>query len=404
MSDSMIFVRSINAPAAAVYHAWTNAMALREWLCDGGQVDARVGGSLLLSWRIGYTMMGEYTVLEPGQKVAFTWMGKGEPGATQVEVTLKPDGSGTQVEVTHSGVGSGEAWDAVRQQMNDGWNESLENLQSILETGLDQRIMRRPMLGIYPSPLTAESAAKLRVPVREGTHITGVVDGLGAKAAGLQTDDVLVSLGGYAINDYPSMAAALSHFRGGDTVAIVFYRGPEKYEANMTLSKRPEPEMPESAAALAEKIKAGQAQVEAELDQLLNGVPEQALSQRPVPDEWSANENLAHLIWSERFSHMGLWGAAGGDDSIPWPDNGPLHLVGTLAAYPTSAELVAELKRAHAATAAMAAALPESFMQRKGSLRTIAQSLIATPVHTRQHFDQMRRAIEALKQAQLQPN
>lgn len=404
MNDSYTFVRSVNASAAAVYHAWTNAMALREWLCDGGQVDARVGGSLLLSWRIGYTMMGEYTALEPGKKIAFTWMGKGEPGATQVEVTLKADGSGTQVEVIHSGIGSGGLWDAVRQRMNDGWNESLENLQSILETGLDQRIMRRPMLGIYPSPLTAESAARLRVPVREGTHITGVVDGLGAQAAGLQADDVLVSLGGYAINDYPGMTAALSHYQAGDTVEIEFYRGSEKHKANMTLSKRPEPEMPESAAALAEKIKAAQAEVEAELDQLLDSIPELALSQRPAPDEWSANENLAHLIWSERFNHMGLWGASGGDDSIPWPDNGPMHLVGTLAAYPSSGDLVAELKRNHAITVAMIAALPESFMQRKGSLRTMAQGLLGQRNHERQHFDQMRRAIEAVKQAALPSN
>ena len=54
MSDDdqgLTFSERIDAPAAVVYYAFTNAAALREWLCNDAQLDARAGGRIYLWWR-----------------------------------------------------------------------------------------------------------------------------------------------------------------------------------------------------------------------------------------------------------------------------------------------------------------------------------------------------------------
>src|SRR5512135_1268841 len=99
--------RTINAPAEEAYRAFTKAMTLREWLCDFAQVEPRKGGRFYVAWNDGEYASGEYTALEPGKRVAFTWLGKRDPAAGQVKVTLALTGDGTLVTVVHSGIASG---------------------------------------------------------------------------------------------------------------------------------------------------------------------------------------------------------------------------------------------------------------------------------------------------------
>lgn len=396
MSERLVFTETIQASPALVYRAFTNASALRLWLCDQSYVDAREGGCYLASWNVGFHAAGRFTKLEPGRTVAFTWQGSNEPGTTQVTVTLASAGESTRLELVHEGIGSGEAWEKAARDLSSGWESGLPNLKYLLEAGLDARLMRRPMLGIYPQPLTAESATRLGVPVAAGTHLSGVVEGTGAAAAGLQADDVIVTLAGKPVHDFSTVQAALSGYHGGDTVTVEFYRGGEKYTVDMSLSKRPMPDYPMSPAGLAEVVQANNSELIAELHALFESYPEAVLAQRPQPDEWSANENIAHLIWTERHAHMTIWSTVGGEDNVPWPDNGPLHQVGTMAVFPSSPALAAEYRRTKAATVAMVAALPEDLAtQNPYGYHQIAQLLTLNPRHDRQHFAQMRAAIEA---------
>ncbi len=398
MTEKLVFTETIQAVPEQVYRAFTQANLLRAWLCDHSYVNARVKGSYLAAWNGGFHAAGQFTVLEPGKCAAFTWQGSNEPGTTQVTVTFTPDEKGTKVELVHEGIGEGAEWERATRDLRNGWASGLPNLRYLLETGLDARLMRRPMLGIYPQQLTTEAAARLGVPVTEGTLLTGVVEGMGAAEAGLQADDVLVNVAGKPVTDFPSMQAALARYDGGDTVDVEFYRGSEKHTTRMTLTKRPVPELPATPAALAEALQAVTDELVAELHALFEPPPEALLSQRPAPDEWSVNENIAHLIWTERHIHMQIWSIVGGEDNVPWPDNGPMHLLGTLAVFPISPALAAEYRRTKAATIALAAALPQDFVthNRRG-YQQVAQLLIENPRHDRQHFAQMRAAMAALQ-------
>lgn len=389
----------IDAAPAQVYYAFTNATALREWLCDTATVESRENGTLLLSWNIGLHAVGVYQTLRPGELVRFTWQGRTDPGETWVEIRLEAEGDGTHLTLTHGGIGQGEAWEPIPRQFAESWEAGLENLRSVLETGVDLRQARRPMVGIMPDELTPEHATKLGLPITEGLYLGGVVQGMGAEAAGLRSGDVIVSLDGRPVKDYASLAVALDSRRAGDQVAVEFYRGVEKHAVTMTLSPRQQPEVPPTPGGMAEWLRQLHAELDADLDTLLGGVTEAEANHHPAPNEWNVKEVLAHLIASERYMQVWLWNLVGGNDNVPWADNNPTHLLMALAVYPTLAELVGELNRTEAATAGMVAGLPETFLARKASYRRLGTALIGMGDHTRGHLQQMREAIEAARSA-----
>ncbi len=398
------FEQTVGASAAQVYRAFTISSALREWFCDAALANPRPGGRLYFGWNSGYYASGEFTAVTENEAIAFTWHGRNEPATTQVDISLEPEGEGTRVTISHSGIGSGEAWAETIDQFKRGWEVGLENLVSVLETGQDLRFVRRPMLGITLGEFNAEIAAELGVPVTAGMRLDGLVEGMGAQAAGLQKDDVIVGIEGAKVTDWPSLSNAVSVHRADDEVNVVFYRGAEKMSVQMVLSRRPLPEVPETAEALADAIRQIYAETDAELDGFLDSISEDEAAYQPAPDQWSVKQTLAHLIagergWPDWLSNMI-------NDDEPWHDRFenptvvPARLKATQAVFPTVSALVEELKRDEAETIAMLAALPSEFVARKGTYTRLCYYLLEMPgYHTRLHLDQMREAVAAAREA-----
>jgi uncharacterized protein YndB with AHSA1/START domain len=404
MASELKFEQTVNAPASQVYRAFTRATALREWFCDAALADARLRGRVYFWWNSDYYACGEFTALTPDESLAFTWHGRNEPATTQVQVLLEAEGEATRVTVTHAGAGSDKAWAETVKQFERGWEVGLENLKSVLETGQDLRYIRRPMLGITISEFNAEIAAKLGVPVTEGIRLEDVVEGMGAQAAGLQQDDVIVGIGGAEVTGWPTLSRALQAHRAGDNVEVVFYRGSEKKSVTMELSRRPLPEVPATPEALAEAVRQVYAELDAELTQFFDGVSEAEASYRPAPDEWSAKETLAHLVVGERELHAWLADLLNDDerwsDHFENPTNVLARLKATLAAFPALPALLEELKRHETETIAMLAALPPEFVAHKGSYLRLGYNLLEIPgYHTRTHLEQMRAAVAAARSA-----
>lgn len=399
MAQTVKLKRTLNAPPAEVYRAFTNATALREWCCDVAHVIKLKGGPLYLWWNSGYYASGEFTSLVPGKKVAFTWQGRGEPGVTRVQVTLTAKDDGTVVTLTHGGFGSGTKWAQVRRESEHGWQAGLENLQAMLETGQDLRYVRRPMLGVNVGEFNAEVAAKLGVPVTEGIRLEDTAETMGARAAGLQKDDVIVSVGGKKVTGWPTMVTALQPHRASDQVAIVFYRGSEKKTARLELSPRPLPEVPPTAQALAEAMRKIQARLDADLAGCFRGVSEEEASHKPATTEWSAKETVAHFIVTERETHAWIADMINSDErwSQENPTNVSARIGAAVAVFGTVAALLEELKHNEAETVAMLAALPPEFVAHKGSYWRLGHYLLQIDEHTQEHLKQIRAAIEAAR-------
>jgi uncharacterized protein YndB with AHSA1/START domain len=399
-SQTLSFKQVVKTTPENVYHAFTNATDLRDWLCNVATVVPRAGGRFYLWWESGYYTVGEFTEADPDKKVAFTWFGRGEPASTKVEVTITPQEGGTLVSLEHSDVGSGEIWSQVIAEIEKGWKNSLGNLASVCETGEDLRFVSRPMLGIILDEFNEQIAKELGVPVSRGIRLSGTVDGMGAQAAGLGNDDILISMGGMPTIDFDSLNNALNEFKAGDTIEVVYYRGAEKQSVMMTLSGRPIPEIPATAQELADAVGLTYTEIESKLDDFLDGVSEEEAGFNPGESGWGVKRNLGHFIQGERSYQQYIGDTVSGYERYAddWGGNVNELLDATIAIYPTVPEMVAEYKRNMAETLYLLANLPEEFVARKGRYWRLAYNSLQDPFHFDGHLVQMQAALDAARQ------
>ena len=133
--------RTFQAPAEAVFEAFTNAEVLRRWWHAGhdwetteAEVDPRVGGTVRVRMRdphkdVEYGGGGKYSEVDPPTRLAFTWIWDDDPRGTLIEVDFSESDGATTVRFTHS-----RLWDeeTVRSH-EDGWGKCFDNLERALD-------------------------------------------------------------------------------------------------------------------------------------------------------------------------------------------------------------------------------------------------------------------------------
>ena len=185
-TQTLEFVETIEAPIPQVYKAFGSSIAWESWFTDFAEVDLKEKGRFYCWWNVGYYAGGLFTKVTENEQIAFTWHGLHEPLETVVEVSFEKAKNGTLVKIAHKNVGTTSEWAERVAAYERGWETGLANLKSVMETGLDKRIYDRPMLGIMLGNLVdAKKAAELSLPVDYGENLSGVVEGMGAEAAGL---------------------------------------------------------------------------------------------------------------------------------------------------------------------------------------------------------------------------
>jgi uncharacterized protein YndB with AHSA1/START domain len=136
----------IDAPPELVFAYFTDPELYRQWKGVRAELDARPGGTYRVDMGLNGWIAGEYVVVEPPNRVVFTWGWEDDPhvppGTTHVEVTFVRDGEATVVRLRHSGF----ATDAARDQHVAGWQHLLSRL-AVVGAGGDPG----------PDPLTTSS-------------------------------------------------------------------------------------------------------------------------------------------------------------------------------------------------------------------------------------------------------
>jgi uncharacterized protein YndB with AHSA1/START domain len=133
--------RRFDAPAEAVFDAWTNPEVLRrwwvvnpEWRTPIAEVDLRVGGGYCLSMEdpeagTAHTVRGEYREVSRPDRLVYSWcweQGGGETAhVSTVTVEFIGEGDQTTVVLEHSDLESVSSRDAHR----GGWEACLASLQ-----------------------------------------------------------------------------------------------------------------------------------------------------------------------------------------------------------------------------------------------------------------------------------
>lgn len=131
--------RVIPTARETVWQAWTTEPGLATWWWHTWpdtryRVNAVVGGDYRIeAAEHGIGVRGTYRVVEPPQRLAFSWIwydltdsGPSEQPADEVEVTLSPHQDGTLVQVVHSGPWTSQG---TAQDYRQGWIFVLDALE-----------------------------------------------------------------------------------------------------------------------------------------------------------------------------------------------------------------------------------------------------------------------------------
>lgn len=398
-TQSLTFKETVRAEPKEVYYAFTNQALLNQWLCNDARINASKNGRLYLYWNQGYYTVGEFTEVEENKSLAFSWCGKAESAVSHVTVNLEANGGGTKVQITHDGLGTGEEWQDSITELTNGWQNGLANLKSVLEQGLDKRIYDRPLLGVIPTAqISEDQAADLGLPVKGGIRISGIVANTGAAKAGLQAEDIITQIDDTDITTFAAFAPAVAGKNVGTEMEVVFYRDNHKHTVKLPLLPRPAPSVPDNPADFAGQVQQLYTQLDAQLDELLEGVGDEEASISPTKDEWSVKEILCHLIASERGTQFGIAVQLGGQALTVFPNNPAAPTAALLAVYPTLAELVQVWKQAEAETVALVKNLPEEYVSRKVDyLNNGLTLLMGNPGHTQSHYRDMQRVLDTVR-------
>ncbi len=392
-TTTIVIKRQIACPAAGVFRALVNSTGLREWFCDSAQTQPKVDGRIFVGWNDGTALIGKFTKLVPGKKIEIDIRAnEGDTDRSHVVITLSERNGKTNVTLSDSS--DGKDWLKISHAVEQGWNDGLDNLKSVLETGEDLRITQKPMLGIDMAAANDDGSRR-----SQGVLLNGVIVGMGAQLAGLQKGDVILGIAGEKTPDFAALDQTLKMHKAGETVSVVFERTGHRQKTALTLSSRPMPELPQTADGLAHAIQTLYARNDKALKQLLKGVSEVRASNAPAIGEWNAKQILAHLIQGERYTHWWVGTLIASQEGVQddWEGNLDVRIAATVAAYGTLKALLAELAAARRETVALLRNLPVTFVARKGSFARVSTNMLTGwGTHGEEHLEQIRVAIGAI--------
>lgn len=137
----LTLTRTLNAPRALVFKAWTDPKHLAKWWGPNGftnpvcEIDPRPGGALLIHMRgfgLTHEMKGTFVEVVVPERLAFTSILENDTGESFLEVLntvtfAERDGKTlltVNARVIKAGPGSAEPLEG----MHEGWNQTLDRL------------------------------------------------------------------------------------------------------------------------------------------------------------------------------------------------------------------------------------------------------------------------------------
>lgn len=147
--ETLHIERAFQAPAQAVFDAWTSEEVLRRWFhaehdweTPEAKVDLRLGGGVRVVMRdpvkdVEHGGGGHYTEIDPPTRLVFTWTWDNDDDAreTLIELDFEEVEGVTTVRLTHNNLRDEES--VLNHE--DGWTKCFDNLEGALEAAQPDR-------------------------------------------------------------------------------------------------------------------------------------------------------------------------------------------------------------------------------------------------------------------------
>lgn len=164
-------------------------------------------------------------------------------GLLQTDAAINPGNSGGPlVDTAGRLVGINTAAAGAASAENVGFAISIDSALPVIEEILSQPPEERAWLGVLARTLEPTIAAELGFPTDlKGALIEEIVEGAPAEEAGLEPDDVIVSIEDEPVRSNDDLTSILTEHDPGDTVTIEIVNAEGSDTVEVTLAQRPVP-------------------------------------------------------------------------------------------------------------------------------------------------------------------
>jgi serine protease Do len=118
-----------------------------------------------------------------------------------------------------------------------GFAIPINTAQAVAKQIIQNGYISRPFMGINFQPITPDIANAYNLPVQYGAYVTSVSANSPASQAGLQTGDIITSIGGTALDETHSFINTLFTFKPGDQITVELMRNGKSQQVQMTLGE-----------------------------------------------------------------------------------------------------------------------------------------------------------------------
>ena len=393
MTKLLSYTIHFQAPIEHVYHAMATKSGWIEWFGLKAVGFVSEDSVLQIHTRTYHNFLLHFTSLKKNKSVIFKLIDMNSYQMADVSIEL----SGKHQDVTVQ-INIDAEDKAMAETLAPIWETSITSLKPVVESGEELVPWNRPFLGIIIERwITPELAKEKDLPIDHGILLNAVVEGGGARDAGIGNTDIIAIIDGIKVHNYDDITTVFAKNKIGDDVPVTFYHDGEPLETNLTLRKYPAPKIPANTQDLADELRAFFEKLNIKIEQLLKGKTEAQLDFRPDGHEWNAKQIAAHIIadYTDTFEWMGSY--ITGQPVYAMTSTHPARIRSILAAYPSLPELLAAFKTRQIELLAYINALPAEVSNRKSSLAMLSFHLLGEfKMH---HLDHYRQFESTLNQA-----
>jgi Do/DeqQ family serine protease len=111
--------------------------------------------------------------------------------------------------------------------------------RKVYEDIIEHGMVKKALLGVSGNGLNDQISKEYNLDTTEGFYIASVEDGMGAKEAGLQNEDIIIGVDDTKVSSFADMTGYLNSKRPGDKVKVTYLRDGKTRTTIVTLKPNP---------------------------------------------------------------------------------------------------------------------------------------------------------------------